>query len=551
MINILTTNSIWGKLTAMASVVLASISLNIVTATTPAYAAATNVEYLIVGGGGGGGARYMGGGGGAGGFLEGTTSINTGSYSVTVGAGGLGGQAERTQGNNGGDSVFNNIRAYGGGGGGSWDSVPGGKQGGSGGGNSGYSTGGGATPIVAGQGNQGGSGQIHGAGGGGGAGSVGGVGNSARGGNGGAGKASSISGTSTFYAAGGGGGSYTDTSRGMGGNGIGGNGGNGPNTASGGNPTAGLDGTGSGGGGANGYNGTTAGIQGGKGGSGIVILRYASPVPLATGGEITQSGGFVIHTFTSSGTLTFSEATSDATTGTIALWSTPITPTTPLPKGWILADGAVYNNSQYPELSAAFGAIYGGTAGITFAVPNLVGRVPVGLNSSDAQFDQLGINDSNAIAPNSNEAWGTKSVRLTTAQMPSHTHITNAHGHSASAGHSHYQFSHGHSTNGHGHGSSHSYTIARVGGGGASEIEYGLCCWLMPGVGRWFGAHWQEWGGGASGTNGATTSSDVQWISSNNETATNQFNGGVGTNDLGDYHSNLQPYTTMYYIVKT
>jgi hypothetical protein len=38
------------------------------------------------------------------------------------------------------------------------------------------------------------------------------------------------------------------------------------------------------------------------GGSGIVIVRYAGP-PRATGGTITQSGGYTIHTFTTSGNL--------------------------------------------------------------------------------------------------------------------------------------------------------------------------------------------------------------------------------------------------------
>jgi hypothetical protein len=40
------------------------------------------------------------------------------------------------------------------------------------------------------------------------------------------------------------------------------------------------------------------------GGSGIVIVRY-SGAQQATGGTITSSGGFTIHTFTSSGTFTF------------------------------------------------------------------------------------------------------------------------------------------------------------------------------------------------------------------------------------------------------
>jgi hypothetical protein len=61
--------------------------------------------------------------------------------------------------------------------------------------------------------------------------------------------------------------------------------------------TAGTANTGGGGGG--GYFNT---FNGGSGGSGIVIVRYLGTVQRATGGTVTITGGYVIHTFTSSGT---------------------------------------------------------------------------------------------------------------------------------------------------------------------------------------------------------------------------------------------------------
>jgi hypothetical protein len=61
-------------------------------------------------------------------------------------------------------------------------------------------------------------------------------------------------------------------------------------------PTPGTVNSGSGGGG-----GYTPNF-GAAGGSGIVIVRYAGS-PRATGGTITQVGGYTIHTFTSSGHL--------------------------------------------------------------------------------------------------------------------------------------------------------------------------------------------------------------------------------------------------------
>lgn len=54
------------------------------------------IEYLVVGGGGGGGSD-MGGGGGGGGYVAGTTTLTTGTYTVTVGAGGTGGPAGTDQ----------------------------------------------------------------------------------------------------------------------------------------------------------------------------------------------------------------------------------------------------------------------------------------------------------------------------------------------------------------------------------------------------------------------------------------------------------------------
>ena len=46
---------------------------------------------------------------------------------------------------------------------------------------------------------------------------------------------------------------------------------------------------------------SSIGRGGGNGGSGVVILRYFGP-QRASGGTITFSGGYTIHTFNSSGT---------------------------------------------------------------------------------------------------------------------------------------------------------------------------------------------------------------------------------------------------------
>jgi hypothetical protein len=266
------------------------------------------VDYLVVAGGGMGGktaTTSTGGGGGAGGYRE-SSGVATGNYSasplgacvsalpvsatsypVTVGAGGLG-----SGGSSGSNSVFSSITSAGGGGGGSGASAPQlAKSGGSGGGGSSatahpsYSApqkrGSGNTPPVSPpQGNNGGEGReinptALGSGGGGGAGAVGengtphptGCGSAGPGGDG---LESSINGSTIMRAGGGGGsaksGNYPSTKSGTGGAGGGGLGGyvgqqgdfNGENA---------VENTGSGGGGSNWE-------LAGRGGSGIVIIRY-------------------------------------------------------------------------------------------------------------------------------------------------------------------------------------------------------------------------------------------------------------------------------------
>jgi hypothetical protein len=64
---------------------------------------------------------------------------------------------------------------------------------------------------------------------------------------------------------------------------------------------AGTANTGGGGGGRGQDGATPATFAGQNGGSGIVIVRYLG-AQRATGGTITSSGGYTIHTFTTSGT---------------------------------------------------------------------------------------------------------------------------------------------------------------------------------------------------------------------------------------------------------
>jgi hypothetical protein len=233
-------------------------------------ATALSCDYLVVAGGGGGGVSAGGGGGAGGAKTASGFAVTAGSpITVTVGAGGAGGNVFNPSfGYDGSSSSFSSISCTGGGGGGAERSgQTDGKAGGSGGGGgarnpSGYSGIGGTG--VSGEGNNGGNGRYQQANGGGGGGqsAAGSIAGSSEAGNGGAGLTSSISGSSVGYAGGGGGGAVTGT-RGTGTQG----GGNGSSSGG----TAGSNGTVNRGGGGGGRATNDTGYAGG---SGIVIVRY-------------------------------------------------------------------------------------------------------------------------------------------------------------------------------------------------------------------------------------------------------------------------------------
>lgn len=243
----------------------------------------TECDILVVGGGGGGG-RSIGGGGGAGAvvYIQNAILSSGRTYSVTVGDGGTAGNPS----GKGQNSTFGDVIAEGGGGVQGGYSTGYGLIGGSGGGAAGPDPGifnqGGAVGTSSSlgdfegniYGNRGGHiigsrtgiGSVHptsGTGGGGAGGAAKDIDVSIESGNGGIGIQIDITGDNIYYGGGGGGGGYSIAS-GTGGLGGGGSGGGKPGTTN----------TGGGGGGGS-YN-----ANGGKGGSGIVIIRWKIPSSL-------------------------------------------------------------------------------------------------------------------------------------------------------------------------------------------------------------------------------------------------------------------------------
>lgn len=99
--------------------------------------------------------------------------------------------------------------------------------------------------------------------------------------------------------------------------------------------------------------------------------------------------------------------------GEIRMWAGDTAPT-----GWRLCDGSTLNRTTFATLYGIIGTKYGiGNGTTTYNIPNLKGRVPVGLDAAQGEFNAVGISG------------GSKTHTLTTGEMPSHTHTQNSHTH--------------------------------------------------------------------------------------------------------------------------
>lgn len=101
------------------------------------------------------------------------------------------------------------------------------------------------------------------------------------------------------------------------------------------------------------------------------------------------------------------------------------------PSGWLYCYGQNLNRTTYARLFTAVGTTYGiGDGSTTFGLPDLRGRTIAGrdnMGGSTASRLTAGLSGITGTALGS--AGGTETHTLTTAQMPSHTHIQDAHGH--------------------------------------------------------------------------------------------------------------------------
>lgn len=185
------------------------------------------------------------------------------------------------------------------------------------------------------------------------------------------------------------------------------------------------------------------------------------------------------------------------------------------PAGWLLQDGsekaiatytALYNFLTNNGTSFPFGANTNGSGGAGsthFRLPNRAGRVAVGYNASDTDFNAIG------------KTGGAKTHVLTAAQMPSHNHGMDSAG-------------------SHSHGG-----LTGVGG----EHQHGY----------WEPSFTSNMAFGSSNTIGTRLNSATPPAGNHQHSITAD---GTHTHTIhnagsGEAHNNMQPYITVNYIIKT
>ena len=94
------------------------------------------------------------------------------------------------------------------------------------------------------------------------------------------------------------------------------------------------------------------------------------------------------------------------------------------PEGWLLCNGAAVNRDTYAVLFAAIGTTYGvGNGNTTFNLPDLRGRFALGVDNMGGQSaNRVTVSEADRL----NGRGGTEKHTLTVAELPAHTHGTNA-----------------------------------------------------------------------------------------------------------------------------
>jgi microcystin-dependent protein len=301
----------------------------------------------------------------------------------------------------------------------------------------------------------------------------------------------------------------------------------------------------------------------------------------------TVTGTATLPSTTSIGNVSSTEISYlDGTTSSIQTQINTNTPTgmisihsgSAAPTGWLLCDGTSYGSASYTTLFNVIGYTFGGS-GANFNVPNLKGKVVVGIDGSQASFDTRG--ETGGAMTHQHGASNTGSDGSHTHTTADHSHNTTDHSHNTDD-HSHYadhshNYSHAHNISGgsHSHGITGSVSANNTAG---RKVSSGSTSNTLQDIGHAHGdnfsvstdsshAHTVDAGGGGTSnangygistgganagntTSGASTGNTTGGASAGNTTNTATPLTHSHTTPASDVLSNLQPYIALNYIIK-
>jgi microcystin-dependent protein len=240
------------------------------------------------------------------------------------------------------------------------------------------------------------------------------------------------------------------------------------------------------------------------------------------------------------------------------------------PDGWLFCEGQQLSIQTYQNLYTVMtssGTVFpygantngsGGSGSTHFVLPNLKGRVLVGRDSSQTEFDTLG------------ETGGAKTHPLTEAQMPSHLHSVNPPSANftsgnGSANHEHGDdHIHGGSTGSmnrnvtHGHSGTLYEWITRIPSSGSSIRVYSRnsnadqgAPAMTPGISATDTNHEHTVTTNAKSTQGYGVNTGPSGSAHTHTTTVDIAAFNSASAGSGEAHNNLQPYIVINYIVKT